>query len=864
MKPGTNEGYCWSSREFFEPPDRVADSGTLFALGTAAPPAGWRVSRWGVWVGFHAEGSELPSQGWKIHVSAGREDSEAALTVVHDYCLANRLDFKFLRSADLLRLTNTKYAHRGSSGKFMAIYPKDERALENVLVELSGKLKGISGQYILSDLRWEDGPLHVRYGAFSHECCLDEDGDYVDALRSPDGRLVPDLRTPYFRLPDGVELPAVLHEQLERMEQAGGEAHPYQVERAMHFSNGGGVYLAVDRRSGEQVVLKEARPHAGLDSRGGDAVARLDREHRMMTLLQGVDCVPAVLDRFTWWEHHFLAIEKVQGATLDRRSVERYPLTRPNPGPQALREYTEWALNVAAQVEAALRALHERGVVFGDLHPRNIMIQPDGRIRLVDFELAFPVEEQRPPGLGAAGFSAPLTATGPQIDAFALDMLRLWLFVPLNSLLELDPGKLHTLLDLAQERFPLPEGYVDQLRARLSPPGRGGTQPSFAAVTTGTTAPREVADLRSLRDSLVAGIAASASPERVDRLFPGDPAQYHSGGLSLANGAAGVLYALDSAGVPVSAEHLDWLERGERRARWVPPGLYSGLHGVAYTLARFGRTAAAVSVLDRAQQSVPELTAVGLFKGLAGVGLNLLHFARTPGAGVSRDAVLPIADRLVQAIEGGFDAPGAPRGGGLDQGFSGAALFFVRLFEDSGDAAYLDYAARALRLDLSRCRTDDDGALQLYDGQRVLPYLADGSAGIALALRAHLLHHRTDEFAAALQRVRLVCRPEFIIYPGLFRGRAGLIAALSWLADDPHDPHGRHGPETGREPEALIVGHLRHLALHELRHRGHLAMPGDQLQRLSMDLATGSAGVVLALGAALGEDRSVLPLLGPG
>ena len=60
----------------------------------------------------------------------------------------------------------------------------------------------------------------------------------------------------------------------------------------MHFSNGGGVYLGRDPRTDTEVVLKEARPHAGLDADGADAVARLDRETRCLRRLAGVPRVP--------------------------------------------------------------------------------------------------------------------------------------------------------------------------------------------------------------------------------------------------------------------------------------------------------------------------------------------------------------------------------------------------------------------------------------------------------------------------------------------------------------------------------------------------------------------------------------------
>jgi hypothetical protein len=56
---------------------------------------------------------------------------------------------------------------------------------------------------------------------------------------------------------------------------------------------------------------------------------------------------------------------------------------------------------------------------------------------------------------------------------------------------------------------------------------------------------------------------------------------------------------------------------------------------------------------------------------------------------------------------------------------------------------------------------------------------------------------------------------------------------------------------------------MRRLTWHAVGYRGGLAFPGDQLHRLSTDLATGSAGVLLALGAVLGERPAHLPFLDP-
>ena len=62
---------------------------------------------------------------------------------------------------------------------------------------------------------------------------------------------------------------------------------PYAIDRVLHFSNGGGVYLARDTRTGEAVVLKEARPHAGVDARGHDAVRPLDSDLTLNAVRNG-------------------------------------------------------------------------------------------------------------------------------------------------------------------------------------------------------------------------------------------------------------------------------------------------------------------------------------------------------------------------------------------------------------------------------------------------------------------------------------------------------------------------------------------------------------------------------------------------
>ncbi|MGK4584722.1 class III lanthionine synthetase LanKC [Kitasatospora sp. HPMI-4] len=828
------EAYSYADQLFYESPVRWAALEEFPATTEPAPP-GWVRTARDIWVGCQPAGLQLPEQGWKIHVSARIDNAERILDVVRAYCFENRVAFKFLRSPALVRTQNAKYASRGSSGKFLTLYPVGDEALERCLLELDAALDGAPGPYILSDLRWRKGPLHLRYGGFTEQFCRSETGELVLAFREPSGRLRPDVRRAVFEVPEWAPVPAVLTQALADSAQTSVDAFPYTVERALHFSNGGGIYLARPAEGGEQVVLKEARPYAGLDQRGEDAVQRLGREYEALRRLEGVDAVPAVLGRLTAWEHHFLVQEYVEGEPLNRWLARNYPLVHPDPDAGVIAEYREKALRILDGVAQGLRAIHERGVVFGDLHPRNLIVRPDGRVAFVDFELASPVDEFLRPALGAAGFAAPAGLTGFAVDEHALAALRLWIFMPLVQLTVLSPGKGDALVRAARQRFALPPQALPNPPAA---PGVRSAEPSgeaFEELLSGDPAawPR-------LRGELAAAITASATPTRTDRLFPGDPNQFTHDGLGLSYGAAGVLWALHATGAAVDPGHTEWLLDAVAREA-CRPGLFIGAHGVAYVLDQLGRRPEALDLLDRLGKDDPDGYGADLSGGLAGIGLTLLHFADATQDRDLRAAAVDAAERAVARLGlHGPDGGSAPAGArvGLMHGASGTALLLLRLYQDSGEGALLDLAGQALDRDLSRCVPSADGTLQVDDGPRVLPYLESGSAGIAAVLQEYLRHRPDPVLSEQLEKIRAAAEPEFIVQSGLFNGRAGLIALLRLLQGE------------GEAHAGLIRRHIRRLAWHVIPYQGHPAFPGEQLLRLSMDLATGTAGVLAALGTA--------------
>ncbi|MCA6094811.1 class III lanthionine synthetase LanKC [Streptomyces sp. SCA3-4] len=858
------EVYCLADRHFYEIPDRMSertagqDVNGLFATARRPVPDGWRSTRHGDWLQLtpvDATGAPRPgqpAQGWKIHVSATAQTADATAAAVWDYCTARDIPFKFVPTPRQLHLRNSKYAARDHSGKFATVYPADEAALHTVLTGLHEVLAGRPGPYVLTDLRWHEGPLYVRYGAFARRYCTDAQGALVPAVEDPTGTLVPDLRNPAFQTPPWVELPDFLAPHLAARNATTVGDLPYRIEKALHFSNGGGVYRGTDTRDGRAVVLKEGRPHAGLAADGADAIARLEREKDALERLAGLGVAPAVRDWLAVGDHRFLVMDFVEGRPLNSFFAERHPLLAVDPDPAAVADYTAWALRIHRAVEEAVERVHARGVVFNDLHMFNILVAPDERsVTLIDFEAAAPASASGRQIVAHPGFVAPPDRRGTAVDRYALACLRLALFLPITTLLAVDRAKAAHLADVIAEHFPVPREFLDEAVAEIS------AQPSGHArrgrMPAGLPEPQ---DWPASRDSMVRAILASATPDRHDRLFPGDIAQFSDGGgLGLAHGAAGVLHALAETGAEPYEDGEKWLlDRTDPVPPGTPLGLYDGLAGVALVLHRLGHTERALDLVGSLLAEQWRRLPSGLYGGLAGVGLVLDHLAEATGerdfGERAQEAAHLLADRLAAEAAG----PAGRRRAGLMHGAAGPALLFLRLHRRTGAPDLLGLAATALRADLAQCVRTPLGSLDVNEGWRTMPYLGDGSVGIGAVLDDYVAHcggeAGAEDLAEARTAILLAARSRFYAQPGLMQGRAGMVWHLS-----------RTTTPGVREDD--VAAQIAGLGWYAMPYAGELAFPGHQMMRLSMDLATGTAGCLLALGAALGERPAQLPFLPP-
>src|SRR6516165_2946352 len=166
------------------------------------------------------------------------------------------------------------------------------------------------------------------------------------------------------------------------------------------------VYRAVDRQLDRPVALKVLFPELSVDK---TFVERFRREAQAAASLSHPNIVPV----FDWGEDdgaYFIVMEYIDGRSLS--AVLRDP-QKLDPRQVAM---------IGAGVAAALGFAHRHGVVHRDVKPGNVLITPEGEVKVTDFGIARAVntEEsltQTGAVMGTAAYFSPEQAEGKGVDA---------------------------------------------------------------------------------------------------------------------------------------------------------------------------------------------------------------------------------------------------------------------------------------------------------------------------------------------------------------------------------------------------------------------------------------------------------------
>ena len=172
----------------------------------------------------------------------------------------------------------------------------------------------------------------------------------------------------------------------------------YEILREIGRGGMSVVYLAMDKRLNKQWAIKEFRKDKDDESRR-IALESLLKEANLMKKLDH-PTLPRIVDIIDDSKTVYIVMDYIEGESLNK-VLDAY-------GAQPQETVIEWA----KQLSEVLDYLHTRvpPVIYRDMKPANIMLKPDGTIRLIDFGIAREYKKGKAgdtTSIGTRGYAAP-------------------------------------------------------------------------------------------------------------------------------------------------------------------------------------------------------------------------------------------------------------------------------------------------------------------------------------------------------------------------------------------------------------------------------------------------------------------------
>ena len=190
----------------------------------------------------------------------------------------------------------------------------------------------------------------------------------------------------------------------------------YEVLREIGRGGMSVVYLAMDTHLNKQWAVKEIRKK-GSGKNDEIVVNSLLAEANMMKRLDH-PALPRIVDIIDNGVTIYVVMDYIEGESLDKILLEY--------GAQPEEKVINWAMQIAD----ALSYLHAQKppIIYRDMKPANVMLKPEGNIKIIDFGIAREYKEQNLADttvLGTKGYAPPEQYSGqtdPRSDIFALGM----------------------------------------------------------------------------------------------------------------------------------------------------------------------------------------------------------------------------------------------------------------------------------------------------------------------------------------------------------------------------------------------------------------------------------------------------------
>lgn len=284
----------------------------------------------------------------------------------------------------------------------------------------------------------------------------------------------------------------------------------YFITRVIKAGGQGSVYEGIDQQ-GNVYAIKEMIDNFTDQDERDEGVTRFNAEANLLQSLHHPR-IPRVYSHFTDESRHYLTMDLIQGKDVEDIIEHQGAI------PEA--QVLAWA----DQICDVLGYLHDQGLIYRDVKPSNVMIEPDGNVKLIDFGIAKVfTPNQRGTLIGTPGYAPPEQYQGMATAASDIYALGATLH---HMLTGRDPTQ-HTPFSFEPVRTLKPnisERTDQALQKALSmqPQDRFATVAEFRAMLHPSAGPSKRLPASTPNASTIA-VPANTPPPIPRRVTPPDP-----------------------------------------------------------------------------------------------------------------------------------------------------------------------------------------------------------------------------------------------------------------------------------------------------------------------------------------------------
>ncbi len=359
--------------------------------------------------------------GWVLHLSVIRSQIPALLNLVIPDLMQGSIPFAVIRDYQIAGTLLDGGLGYANIGKTMIIYPANDKQALLCAKKLINLTKEFRGPVVPTD-RHLGSIVYTNY-----EICARDADDKLPASRVPFNAYAGiswpynEITTPY--APKPARLLNDIYYPLNTLKfDAKGD-----VKRGIYFKKLWNIRLC---------LIKQGRLNMFVDKADRDVSARLQWQYELYHHLGRDIPLPAIFDYFQHEGDTYLAMELIKGISLGKWINKAY-------------QHRSWRdlsvktkshlLDKYLEILSIIGRLHDKGYIHRDITPENFMIDDDEKLFLIDMELTWCINSQKPMPpfeLGTNGFMSPeqYNAKIPTIkeDIYGLGGLMLVFFTNLS------------------------------------------------------------------------------------------------------------------------------------------------------------------------------------------------------------------------------------------------------------------------------------------------------------------------------------------------------------------------------------------------------------------------------------------------